>query len=93
MLERNPSKIPKHLRALYEARTAHDGVRAALSLIKSTQVDLQPELLSDQLFLNIMDSILQGLDECRRNDTLEIISSFDKKLQPIAFQLFLDPAN
>lgn len=93
MTERIPGEIPENLKALYEARTAHDGVREALSLIESTDAKMQPQLLSDPLFQNIVISILQGLDECRIDHTTDIIGAFDKKVQPKAFIIFSGQTN
>ncbi len=90
MSERSLGEIPERLKPLYGAVTAHDGVKATLELVESTKTDLQPKLLSDQAFINIVQSILLGLDSCREIHTRQIINTFDEQLRPEVSRLFLD---
>lgn len=93
MAERNPGQIPERFIPLVEGRTAHDAVRAAVSLIESTPAKSQRKLLADALFRKIVYEILDGLDECRIEHTTEIIGAFNKKAQPEAFRVFSDHSN
>ncbi len=85
--------VPDNLRPIFEARTAHEAVRATLNLLDSTSPDDQAKLLHDPTFGSIVASTLAGLDECRRDHGLEIVGGFAKRNQAEAISLIFGGTN
>jgi hypothetical protein len=93
MVEKNGSQIPENLRPMFEAVTAHQGVRAALKVVASTPAKDQSRLLTDPIFRTGIFSILDGLDECRRDHALEIVGAFAPEVRPEAHSLIINESN
>ena len=85
--------MPENLRPIFEARTAHDAVRATTALLNSSSPEDQSRLLHGPIFINIVNSVLMGLDECRRDHALEIVGTFDKDIRAEAHALLINELN
>jgi len=94
MAERiDQQRIPDNLRPIFEARTAHEAVRATLDLLGSTSPDDQTRLLHDPTFGSIVANTLAGLDECRRDHGLEIVGGFAKINRAEALRIIFGGVN
>lgn len=93
MLEQSLGKVPENLRPIFEARTAHSALRAALEVIEGTPESKQAQLLKDPIFQKVVFSALGGLDECRRGHALEIVGAFSPELTPEAHRIIIDESN
>jgi len=85
--------MEERFRAMYEAETAHKGIRLALDIVSASTPKEQKELLENSEFMTIVKSSLQGVDECRRDHIVELLSIFDKSNQAQAFESFSDDIN
>lgn len=85
--------MEERFKPLFEAGTAHDGLRFALDMISSSTPEEQKELLDNSEFMLVVKSSLQGLDECRRDHVIDLLSKFDKSNQVQAFESFSDDIN
>ena len=83
-------QIPQELIPLFEAKTAHESLSAAISLIKGSSQDKQVTLLRNTIFQKAVLNALQGLDECNKDHSQTIIDSFATKNREEALQLILD---
>ena len=85
--------MEERFKAMFEAETAHKGIKLALEVVSSSTPEEQKELLENSEFMNIVKNSLQGVDECRRDHIIELLSKFDKSNQAQAFESFSDDIN
>lgn len=77
-------ELPREYSSLFQARTAHEAVRAARLLLSGSAPDKQRRLLNDRIFLKAVHSALAGLDECRDQHITELEQSVSSDNLPLA---------
>lgn len=81
-----PQSIPDTLLPLYEASTAHEAFSLAIKMLQSASTEEQANLLNNRMFLAIVKSALDGLDECRKQHYEALIDCFYPENQILAHQ-------
>lgn len=81
-----PQSIPDTLLPLYEATTAHSALAIAMKMLQSASVEEQANLLNNHMFLTIVKSAQDGLDECHRQHYEALIDSLFPQNQILVHQ-------
>ena len=86
MTSEAPQSIPDTLLPLYEAMTAHSALALAMNMLQSASMEEQANLINNHMFLTIVKSALDGLDERRKRHYEALIDSLFPENQILAHQ-------
>lgn len=82
------SGIPETLIPLYTAKTAHESFEAGLQIIKQADAVTQLSLLRNPAFVRIMQSAIDGLDQCQKVHLESLSAALNPDNQRTFFEVF-----
>lgn len=84
---------PPEFKPLFTSFSARDALKAADTIIREGDIEKQKALLGYAVFMQAVNSALVNLDQRSRGGAWNIVSAFDKEVQPIAHQIFFGESN
>ena len=80
--------ISEDILPLYTAKTAHESFGIGLTMLKQASSEDQLKLLTDSSFVRIMQSALNGLDQCQKTHMESLVNVLDSNNQKVFFDVF-----
>lgn len=81
-------EIPEELIPLYTAKTAHESFEVGLRMIQQADAATQLALLKDPAFVRIMQSAIDGLDQCQKIHFESLSDALRPGNQRVFFEVF-----
>ena len=80
--------IPEEILPLYTAKTAHESFDMGLAMLRQADSEAQLKLLTNPSFVRIMQSAINGLDQCQKTHMESLVDVLDSNNQKAFFDIF-----
>ncbi|EKD53504.1 MAG: hypothetical protein ACD_61C00026G0001 [uncultured bacterium] len=80
--------IPEEILPLYNAKTAHESFDMGLAMLRQADSEAQLKLLTNPSFVRIMQSAINGLDQCQKTHMESLVDVLDSNNQKAFFDIF-----